>query len=95
MPSMVGRFHFGEDDGGLSDVVRRFLDADIKHTFFKDTQTDGIGRMDEDTWQKTVKTLAEQGAMNQTIDASKAFADKCLARRQAARAVRYQKRRCL
>jgi hypothetical protein len=35
--------------------------------------------MDEDTWQKTVKTLVEQGALKQTIDASKAFADKYLA----------------
>ena len=48
--------------------------------------------MDEDTWQKTVKTLAEQGAMKQTIDASKAFADKCLARREAARAVAMPKK---
>ena len=35
--------------------------------------------MNEDTWQKTVKTLVDQGAMKQTIDASKAFSDKYLA----------------
>ena len=35
--------------------------------------------MNEDTWQKTIKTLVDQGAMKQTIDASNAFADKYLA----------------
>jgi hypothetical protein len=35
--------------------------------------------MDENTWQKTVKTLVELGAMKQTIDSSKTFADKYLA----------------
>jgi hypothetical protein len=35
--------------------------------------------MKEYTWQKTVKTLVEQGTMKQTIDASKAFTDKYLA----------------
>ena len=56
------------------------IDADVKHTFFSsDTLARGIGSMNEDTWQKTVKTLVEQGAMKQTIDASNAFADKYLA----------------
>jgi NitT/TauT family transport system substrate-binding protein len=56
------------------------IDADVKHTFFSsDTLAHGIGSMNKDTWQKTVKTLVEQGAMKQTIDASKAFAYKYLA----------------
>ena len=56
------------------------IEADVKHTFFSsDTLAHGIGWMNEETWQKTVKTLVEQGAMKQTIDASKAFADKYLA----------------
>ena len=62
------------------DVLIAQIDADVKHTFFSsDTLAHGIGSMDEDTWQKTVKTLVEQGAMKQTIDASNAFADKYLA----------------
>jgi NitT/TauT family transport system substrate-binding protein len=62
------------------DVLVGQIDADIKHTFFsKDTQANGIGWMNEGTWQKTVSTLVEQGAMKQTIDVSKAFADKYLA----------------
>ena len=56
------------------------IEADMKHTFFsQDTKANGIGWMTEDTWQKTVNTLVDQGAMKQTIDASKAFADKYLA----------------
>ena len=62
------------------DVLVAQIDADIKHTFFsKDTQANGIGWMNEDTWQKTVNTLVDQGAMKQTIDASKAFADRYIA----------------
>lgn len=62
------------------DVLIAQIDADVKHTFFSsDTLARGIGSMNEDTWQKTVKTLVEQGAMKQTIDASNAFADKYLA----------------
>jgi NitT/TauT family transport system substrate-binding protein len=62
------------------DVLIAQIDADIKHTFFsRDTQANGIGWMNEDTWQKTVKTLVEQGAMKRTIDASKAFAGEYLA----------------
>ncbi len=62
------------------DVLVQQIIADVKHTFFsKDTQANGIGAMNEDTWQKTVKTLVDQGAMKQTIDASKAFAGKYVA----------------
>jgi NitT/TauT family transport system substrate-binding protein len=62
------------------DVLIAQIDADVKHTFFSsDTLARGIGSMNEDTWRKTVKTLVEQGAMKQTIDASNAFADKYLA----------------
>ena len=35
--------------------------------------------MTEDTWQKTVEHLVDQGAMKQSIDASQAFTDKYLA----------------
>ena len=59
------------------DVLVAQLEADVKHTFFSpDTKAHGIGWMTEDTWQKTVKTLVDQNAMKQTIDASKAFTDK-------------------
>jgi NitT/TauT family transport system substrate-binding protein len=62
------------------DVLIAQIEADVKHTFFSDdTQAHGIGWMNEDTWQKTVKTLVEQGAMKQTIDVAKAFAVKYLA----------------
>jgi NitT/TauT family transport system substrate-binding protein len=62
------------------DVLLAQIDADLKHTFFSSaTQADGIGWMNEDTWQKTVKTLAEQGLMKQTVEVSKAFTDGYLA----------------
>ena len=32
--------------------------------------------MNLDTWQKTISTLVDQGAMKQPIDAAKAFTDK-------------------
>ena len=59
------------------DVLVAQIEADIKHTFFSpDTKAHGIGWMIEDKWQKTVNTLVNEGAMKQTIDASKAFTDK-------------------
>jgi len=59
------------------DVLMGQLEADIKHTFFSpDTKAHGIGWMTEDTWQKTINTLVDHGAMKTTIDASKAFTDK-------------------
>ncbi len=62
------------------DVLIAQLDADIKHTFFSpDTKAHGIGWMTEDTWQKTVKTLADQSVIKQPIDVSKAFTDKYIA----------------
>jgi NitT/TauT family transport system substrate-binding protein len=62
------------------DVLIAQIEADVKHTFFSnDTLAHGIGWMNEDIWQKTIRTLVEQGAMKQTIDASKAFADRYLA----------------
>jgi NitT/TauT family transport system substrate-binding protein len=62
------------------DVLTAQLDADIKHTFFSpDTKAHGIGWMTEDTWQKTVKTLADQSVIKQPIDAAKAFTDKYIA----------------
>jgi NitT/TauT family transport system substrate-binding protein len=68
------------------DVLVTQIDADIKHTFFsKETLASGIGWLNEGTWQKTVKTLVEQGALKQTIDASKAFTDKYLAAAQPVR----------
>ncbi len=61
-------------------VLLAQLEADVKHTFFgPDSKAHGIGWMTEDKWQKTVKTLVDQSAMKQTIDASKAFSDKFLA----------------
>lgn len=61
------------------DVLVGQLEADIKRTFFSDdTKSHGLGWMTQDKWQKTVSTLVDQGAMKQTIDASKAFTDKYL-----------------
>ena len=52
------------------DVLVAQIEADIKSTFFSaDTQAHGLGWMTEDTWQKTIKILVDQGAMKQSIDA--------------------------
>lgn len=62
------------------DVLVGQLQADVKRTFFSaDTRANGIGWMTAATWQKTVDTLVEQGAMKQRIDAAQAFTDKYLA----------------
>jgi NitT/TauT family transport system substrate-binding protein len=62
------------------DVLVKQIEADVKYTFFSnDTKTDGIGWMNQETWQKTVKILVDQGAMKGNIDASKAFTDKYFA----------------
>jgi NitT/TauT family transport system substrate-binding protein len=61
-------------------VLVEQIEADVQRTFFSDdTKAHGIGWMTEDKWQKTISTLVDQGAMKQTIDASKAFTDKYLA----------------
>ena len=61
-------------------VLTEQLNADIKHTFFSpDTKAHGIGWMTNDIWQKTVKTLVDQNAMKQSIDAAKAFDAKYIA----------------
>jgi NitT/TauT family transport system substrate-binding protein len=61
------------------DVLVGQLQADIKRTFFSaDTQANGIGWMTAGTWQKTVNTLVDQGAMKQRIDVAQAFNDKYL-----------------
>src|SRR6478736_3896407 len=45
------------------DVLVKQIQADVKYTFFNDeTKTKGIGWMNSDTWQKTVKLLVDQGA---------------------------------
>lgn len=61
------------------DVLVKQIEADIKYTFFSnETKTHGLGWMNVDTWQKTVKLLVDQGAMKVTIDPAKAFTDKYL-----------------
>ena len=61
------------------DVLVQQIEADVKYTFFNaETKTNGIGWMNADTWQKTVKILVDQGAMKGNIDATKAFTDKYL-----------------
>jgi NitT/TauT family transport system substrate-binding protein len=66
------------------DVLVKQIEADVKYTFFSnDTKTNGIGWMNQDTWQKTVKILVDQGAMKGNIDASKAFTDKYFAAAKA------------
>jgi NitT/TauT family transport system substrate-binding protein len=61
------------------DVLVKQLEADIKATFFSpDTKANGIGWMTKAGWEKTIKTLVDQGAMKQSIDAAAAFNDKPL-----------------
>ncbi len=61
------------------DVLVQQIEADVKYTFFSaETKTNGIGWMNAETWQKTVKILLDQGAMKGNIDATKAFTDKYL-----------------
>ena len=62
------------------DVLVKQIKADVDHTFFsKDTQQNGIGWMNEDTWKQSIKLLVDQGAMKQSIDAAKVFNVKFLA----------------
>jgi NitT/TauT family transport system substrate-binding protein len=66
------------------DVLVKQIEADIKGTFFSpDTKANGLGWMTQASWDKTVKTLVDQGAMKQSIDASAAFNDKYLTAAQA------------
>ena len=56
------------------EVLIKQIQADVQHTFFSaDTKANGIGVMNQDTWQKTIKLLVDQGAMKQSIDAAKVF----------------------
>jgi NitT/TauT family transport system substrate-binding protein len=62
------------------DVLVKQIEADVKYTFFSDdTKKNGIGSMNLDTWQKTIKLLVDQGGMKGNIDAAKAFNDKYVA----------------
>jgi NitT/TauT family transport system substrate-binding protein len=62
------------------DVLVKQIEADIKYTFFSnETKANGIGAMNKDTWEKTIKILADQGALKGTVDADKAFTDKYVA----------------
>ena len=59
------------------DVLVKQIEADVKYTFFSDeTKNNGIGSMNLDTWQKTIKILVDQGGMKGNIDAVKAFTDR-------------------
>jgi NitT/TauT family transport system substrate-binding protein len=56
------------------DVLVGQIEADLKRTFFSpDTKANGLGWMTAATWQKTVDTLVDQGAMKQRIDVAPAF----------------------
>jgi NitT/TauT family transport system substrate-binding protein len=62
------------------DVLVKQIEADIKYTFFSnETKANGIGSMNKDTWEKTIKILTDQGALKATVDADKAFTDKYVA----------------
>jgi NitT/TauT family transport system substrate-binding protein len=62
------------------DVLVKQIEADVKYTFFSDeTKKSGIGSMNLDTWQKTIKILVDQAGMKGNIDAAKAFTDKYVA----------------
>jgi NitT/TauT family transport system substrate-binding protein len=62
------------------DVLVAQLQADIKGTFFSpDTKANGIGWMTKEKWEATIKTLVDQSAMKQSIDAGPAFNDSYLA----------------
>ena len=62
------------------DVLVGQIEADLKRTFFSpDTKANGLGWMTAATWQKTVDTLVDQGAMKQRIDVAPAFNVKYLA----------------
>lgn len=59
------------------DVLLAQIKADIKYTFDSpDTKANGLGAMNLATWQKTISTLLEQGAMKRPTDAAKAFTNK-------------------
>ena len=59
------------------DVLVKQIEADVKYTFFSDeTKNNGIGSINLDTWQKTIKILVDQGGMKGNIDAVKAFTDR-------------------
>jgi NitT/TauT family transport system substrate-binding protein len=61
------------------DVLVKQIEADNKYTFFSnETKTNGIGWMNKETWEKTVKILVDQGPMKSAIDADKAFTAKYL-----------------
>jgi NitT/TauT family transport system substrate-binding protein len=71
--------HANPEYAAKKDVLVKQLEADIKATFFSpDTEANGIGWMTKSGWEKTIKTLVDQGAMKQSIDAAAAFNDKFL-----------------
>jgi NitT/TauT family transport system substrate-binding protein len=59
------------------EVLVEQIKADVSSTFTSpDTKANGLGTMNLDTWQKTISTLLDQGAMKQPTDAAKVFTDK-------------------
>jgi NitT/TauT family transport system substrate-binding protein len=68
------------------DVLLEQIKADVQYTFTSaDTKVNGLGAMSLDTWQKTISTLLDQGAMKQSTDAAKAFTDKFQSAAKAAK----------
>jgi NitT/TauT family transport system substrate-binding protein len=59
------------------EVLIAQLEADIRSSFFSDdTKANGIGWMTKEAWERTAKTLVDQGAMKQAIDVTAAFSDR-------------------
>ena len=68
------------------DVLLEQIKADVQYTFTSaDTKANGLGAMSLDTWQKTISTLLDQGAMKQSTDAAKVFTDKFQSAAKAAK----------
>jgi NitT/TauT family transport system substrate-binding protein len=68
------------------DVLIAQLKADIQSSFLSDdTKQNGLGWMTREAWERTTKTLLEQGAMKQPIDVTTAYADRFLRDAQATR----------
>lgn len=68
------------------DVLIAQLQADIKSSFFSDdTKVNGIGWMTKEAWERTIKTLTEQGAIKHPVDPAAAFSDRFLREAKALR----------
>ena len=66
--------HANPELASKKDVLVGQLQADIKGTFYSaDTKANGIGWMTKEKWEGTIKTLVDQSAMKQSIDAGAAF----------------------